>query len=96
MLLVKFLLKGDIFMVSNSKLSMLTPNSTAVILENNALDGIKSRLYDIGLIEGTKVKCVGRSPGGGISAFLIRGAVIALRDEDSSFILTQEVQNEKQ
>lgn len=37
---------------------------------------------DIGLIEGTEVVCVGKSPCGDPRAYLIRGAIIALRDED--------------
>ena len=78
-------------MENDYRLSMLFPGRSAVISENNASEGIRARLYDIGLIEGTEVKCVGRSPCGGISAFLIRGAVIALRDEDSSLITACEV-----
>ena len=45
------------------------------------------RLQDIGLIEGTKVECIQKSPSGDPIAFLIRGAVIALRREDSSSVL---------
>lgn len=45
--------------------------------------GIRRRLLDIGLIEGTEVECLGKSPAGDPTAFLIRGAVIALRSEDS-------------
>ena len=78
-------------MESDYKLSMLLPGRSAIICKNNASSGIKARLCDIGLIEGTEVKCVGRSPCGGISAFLIRGAVIALRDEESSLITACEV-----
>ena len=43
---------------------------------------MRRRFLDIGLIENTDIKCVGKSPLGGLSAFLIRGAVIAIRDED--------------
>ncbi len=46
-------------------------------------ENIRRRLLDIGLVENTEVECVGRSPCGDPSAFLIRGAVIALRSEDS-------------
>lgn len=55
----------------------------------SALDstgGIRRRLLDIGLIEGTEVECLGKSPAGDPTAFLIRGAVIALRSEDSGNI----------
>lgn len=46
-----------------------------------------SRLLDIGLIPGTRVTCLQKSPSGDPRAYLIRGAVIALRSEDASQIL---------
>jgi len=49
--------------------------------------GIRRRLLDIGLVEGTEVECLGKSPAGDPTAFLIRGAVIALRSEDSGNVL---------
>ncbi len=45
--------------------------------------GIRRRFMDLGLVENTQVVCVGHSPLGDPSAYLIRGAVIAIRDEDS-------------
>lgn len=51
---------------------------------------MRRRLMDIGLIEHTEVECVGRSPGGDPSAYLIRGAVIALRRADSAGIILEE------
>lgn len=45
------------------------------------------RFIDIGLIENTIVECVGESPAGDPKAYLIRGAVIAIRSEDCSDIL---------
>ena len=48
---------------------------------------MRRRLQDIGLIEGTKVECIQKSPSGDPIAFLIRGAVIDLRTEDSSSVL---------
>ena len=44
---------------------------------------MRRRLLDIGLSDGTEVQCVGRSPMGDPSAYLIRGAVIAIRSNDS-------------
>ena len=44
------------------------------------------RFMDIGLIKGTVVECVGISPLGDPKAFLIRGAVIAIRNCDSRSI----------
>lgn len=50
---------------------------------------MRRRLQDIGLIEGTRVKCLQRSPFGDPAAFWIRGAVFALRQEDSDAILVR-------
>ena len=54
-----------------------------------APDGVRRRLLDLGLTEGTTVKCVGQSPPGDPRAFLIRGAVFALRSEECSLIETE-------
>lgn len=48
---------------------------------------IRRRLLDIGLVEGTEVECLGRSPTGDPTAFYIRGAVIAIRSDDCRNIL---------
>ena len=47
---------------------------------------LRCRLLDMGLIRNTVVQCLGRSPCGDPSAFLIRGAVIAIRAADSQHI----------
>lgn len=52
----------------------------------NAKGGLRRRLLDIGLIEGTRVACLFKSLSGDPAAYHIRGAVIALRDDDSAFI----------
>lgn len=48
---------------------------------------MRQRLLDIGLTPDTTVECVGKSPAGDPKAFLIRGAVIAIRSEDCAEIL---------
>ena len=48
---------------------------------------IKRRLQDLGLIPGTLVQCIQKSPYGDPVAYGIRGAVIALRSEDAKGIL---------
>ncbi|MDE5557153.1 MAG: ferrous iron transport protein A [Ruminococcus sp.] len=45
---------------------------------------MRNRLNDLGLIEGTCIECLYKNRG--LSAYLIRGAVIALRAEDTSLI----------
>ena len=48
---------------------------------------LRRRFLDLGIIEGTKIEVLYRSPFGDPTAYLIRGAVIALREEDSEKIL---------
>lgn len=68
-------------------LNDLKPGQKARIMELISTGSIRRRLLDIGLIENTEVECLGRSPGGDPTAYRIRGAVIAIRSEDSSKIL---------
>lgn len=72
-------------------LSCIKPGERAVVSSLNLSGSMRRRLLDIGLIENTDVECIGRSPGGDPSAFLIRGAVIAIRSEDCKNILLKEL-----
>ena len=63
-------------------LNDIIPGQHAIIQNINTENNMKRRLLDIGLIKGTKVKCLGQSPFGDPKAFLIRGSVIAIRNED--------------
>lgn len=74
-------------MPENVRLADLKRGQRAVIAKLAAYDDMRRRLQDIGLIEGTVVECLGKSPLGDPTAFLIRGAVIALRSEDSGRVL---------
>lgn len=71
------------------RLSDLKRGQKAVISKLAAYDDMRRRLQDIGLIEGTVVECLGKSPLGDPTAYLIRGAVIALRSEDAGRVLLQ-------
>ena len=73
---------------------MLTKNLThlqegedAKVLCLTNQGSIKRRLQDLGLVEGTQVACIQKSPYGDPVAYGIRGAVIALRTEDASCVL---------
>ncbi len=68
-------------------LNDIEPGQFAQIRELCTDDNMHRRLLDIGLIENTKVKCIGKSPFGDPKAFLIRGAVIAIREEDCKGII---------
>ncbi len=67
-------------------LNDLQPGQQAIVQELRSTGSIRRRLLDMGLIRNTVVQCLGRSPGGDPSAFLIRGAVIAIRAADSQQI----------
>ena len=56
---------------------------------------MRRRLQDIGLIKNTIVECVGRSPAGDPSAYLIRGAVIAIRASDAKMICVERLSEEE-
>lgn len=71
-------------------LNEINPGETAVVQSLRAHGSMRRRLLDIGLVEGTRVECVGVSPMGDPSAYLIRGAVIAIRAVDSRSVLIEE------
>ena len=70
-----------------TSLTQLERSQTAKVQSLLATGSMRRRLQDIGLIEGTKVECLQKSPAGDPVAYLIRGAVIALRSEDSATVL---------
>ncbi|MBE6733250.1 MAG: ferrous iron transport protein A [Ruminococcaceae bacterium] len=67
-------------------IDMLKAGQNATVLRLNTKGDMRRRFIDLGLIEGTDITCVGKSPLGDPSAFLIRGAVIAIRSEDASTV----------
>ncbi len=50
---------------------------------------IRRRMLDLGLIDNTVVESLQKSPSGDPIAYLIRGAVIALRSDVASTILVE-------
>lgn len=68
-------------------LSDILPGEKATVSALRTEGSMRRRLLDIGLIENTDVECLGRSPAGDPSAYLIRGAVIAIRAADCRDIL---------
>ena len=64
-------------------LDQLCPGQTAHIKRLHLGGAIGQRLSELGLIEGTPVSCVHRSPAGDPTAYHFRGTVIALRRCDS-------------
>lgn len=50
---------------------------------------VRRRMMDLGLVLGTAVKALLKSPAGDPVAYEIRGAVIALRSEEAGTIIVQ-------
>lgn len=73
-------------MTETRKLSELCPGESARVAGLFTGGAMRRRFLDIGLVEGTRVECVGRSPCGDPAAYRIRGAVIAIRSEDASTV----------
>lgn len=61
-------------------------NGYYTVDEINLSEKNKRRLYDIGLVNGTNIRLLFKSPSSKIKAYLIRGSIIAIRDSDASKI----------
>ena len=81
-------LKGDT-MNEIVGLNSLAEGETAFVRQINTKGGMRKRLFDIGLTENTSVICVGVSPLGDPKAYLIRGAVMAIRNKDSASVIVR-------
>ncbi len=68
------------------RMNELKPSETGVISAIKTKGSMRRRFLDLGLCEDTLVECIGKSPGGDPSAYLIRGVVYAIRDDDCSDI----------
>jgi len=67
-------------------LSELPLNRVGIIDNLNCNENIRRRMLDLGLIKGTKITPVFKSPSGDPVAYEIRKTLIALRKEDSENI----------
>ena len=68
------------------RLCDILPGQAVRVLSVDAPATVRRRLLELGLIDGTRVRCVGKSPCGDPRAFMIRGAVIVLRLKDTEGI----------
>ena len=75
-------------MYQNNPLSRLGPGQAARVTALEAQGSMRRRLQDLGLTPGALVECLYKSPLGDPRAYLIRGAVIALRQKDAEGVRT--------
>ena len=70
-------------------LADLPKGRQGIVAQINLEGELRRRLQDLGLVENTEITCVGQSPLGDPKAYLIRGAIIALRNEESRQIVVE-------
>ncbi len=71
------------------KLGQIALNQTAYIDSIECEENIKRRLLELGLIQGTKIKPVFKSPLGDPTAYEIRGTLISIRNEEANRIIVK-------
>lgn len=71
------------------RLCDIVPGTCGKVVSVAHKNAISARLHDLGLVPGTVVECIMQSPFGDPTAYLIRGAVIALREEDAELVTVE-------
>lgn len=59
---------------------------TVKVKRNDAKDSLKERLMALGLTNGADIEVLRKGPQNNLTVYRIRGAMIALRKEESKFI----------
>lgn len=70
-------------------LDSLEVGERAVVTAIYGRDDMKRRLLDIGMTQGLELTCVLKSPFGDPRAYWIKGATIALRNEDAENVMIE-------
>jgi len=68
------------------KLADVSVGKTVKVQKNSARDYLKERFLALGLTRGAEVEVLRKGPKNNLTVYRIRGAMIALRNEESSFI----------
>jgi Fe2+ transport system protein A len=78
-------------MQKNTILSKLKLDTYAKIIDITCNSTDRRRFLDLGLIKGTTIKPIFRSPLGDPTAYEVRKSIIALREEDASKIKVRKI-----
>jgi len=62
---------------------------SAIVINLHSVDAERRRMLDLGIVPGTRIETVMRSPLGDPIAYRIRGSVVALRHEQARMIEVQ-------
>ncbi len=86
------LMKGVLIrMIAEFELTRLPVGKMAEVVSIGAQGVSRNRLLDLGLVPTTIVEAIRKSPAGDPVAYKIRGAVIALRSEESCQIRVRSI-----
>ena len=72
-------------------LNNIKNNRYYIVDKINLSEKEKRRLYDIGLVNGTRIKLLFNSPSKKLKAYLIRDSIISIRNKDAQFIEVSEI-----
>ena len=72
---------------SQIPLSKLAIGKKANVISLTSGGAVRRRMLDLGIIKGTEIEPLYKSPSGNPVAYLIRGTVIALRSDTSEKII---------
>jgi len=75
--------------MANRALNKISKGEKVKVIDIAAKSDTKRRMMDLGIIKGTVIEKLYTSPSGSPSAYLIRGTVIALRDEEAQSIIVE-------
>ncbi len=70
-------------------LNSINPGEQAEVVKLENTSSMRRRLLDMGIVKGTVIKCLMKSPCGDPTAYLVKRAVIAIRSEDAEKIIVQ-------
>ena len=73
-------------------LNELNIHEKAVVKNISDESEMKQRFIDIGIVPDTKIECVLLSPFKNPKAYMIKGAVVAIRNEDAKCIFIERVE----
>jgi len=75
--------RSEIYM---KKLSDAKVGEFVKVIQNDAKDSLKERFLALGLTNGANIEVLRNGPKNNLTVFRIRGAMIALRKEESRYI----------
>lgn len=76
-------------MKNTKRLSELRVRECATVHLLFCEGAMRRRLLDLGLVPGTRVVCIGKSPLGDPVAYAVRGKVIAIRKRDADKVILE-------